>query len=60
MKEVYTVKGNEYKFKGFTEGKVKRVKCDKCVNGYELVGISTVDVCRKCGGKGVIKNSGVV
>jgi hypothetical protein len=32
--------------------KYRRVECDWCVNGYELTGISTCDICRKCNGRG--------
>jgi hypothetical protein len=32
--------------------KYHRVQCDWCVSGYELTGISTCDVCRKCNGHG--------
>jgi hypothetical protein len=34
------------------QSKFHRVQCDWCVNGYELTGISTCDVCRKCEGHG--------
>lgn len=55
MKEVYRIINNQHYFQRFTTGKYESVDCDKCIKGYVLVGIDTVDVCNKCGGKGHVR-----